>query len=444
MALALSDLTLIISHSMKDESDRGQMRISMIKHLQELIAIPSITHKENSSKPFGDVVPRALDYVLNLCEEFGFKTKNCDGMVGYAEIGEGKDLMGILCHLDVVPAGEDWTYPPFAGELHDGKIYGRGALDDKGPTIAAIFALKDVIDSGALLDKRVRIIFGQSEEDGDWIDIDYYKAHEEIPAFGFTPDADFPAIYGEMGIALLQLSMDLTDSGFEDIKGGQAANMVPDYAECKIHGETIITKGVSAHGSTPWDGENAITKMMDEVVKKGLDSKLAHFYMDKIGYNFHGERIDLELADEASGKLSLNAGKISIEKNKVILDIDIRYPVTYTLEEVLQRVNNSVKGEGIKVNVSAEMDPVYMDKNGPVIRKLMEAYREVVDDLTEPSVMGGGTYARAMENIVAFGPVFPGRACTEHQKDEYIYAEDLDKIREIYKRAILKLAGQEK
>ncbi|HKM28737.1 MAG TPA: Sapep family Mn(2+)-dependent dipeptidase [Anaerovoracaceae bacterium] len=412
----------------------------MIKHLQELIAIPSVTCNQGGEKPFGDVVPQALTYVLNLCKSFGFRTKNCDGMIGYAEIGEGSDIVGILCHLDVVPAGNDWTYPPFKGEIHDGKIYGRGAIDDKGPAMAAIFAMKDILDAGIKLDKRVRIIFGQTEEDGDWIDIDYYKEHEEIPTVGFTPDADFPAIYGEKGIITLKVTMALKDTGFEYIKGGNASNMVPDYAECTINGETISKKGVSAHGSTPWDGDNAITSLMKKVVELGVDSPLATFYMKKIGDNLYGEKIGIGLKDEQSGKLTFNVGTINTVGNNVEMEIDIRYPVTYSLEDVMLGIEPEIR-DSIKctIKVMDHMRPVYMDKDGEVIGRLLEAYREVTGDMTEPSVMGGGTYARGMDNIVAFGPVFPGRECTEHQKDEYAYVEDLEKACEIYKKAIIKL-----
>lgn len=411
----------------------------MIKHLQELIAIPSVTVKQEGEKPFGDIVPQALAYMLELCDSFGFRTKNVDGMTGYAEIGEGEEMMGILCHLDVVPAGNDWTYPPFGGEIHDGKIYGRGAMDDKGPAMAAVYAMKDVLESGRKLGKRVRIIFGQSEEDGDWIDMDYYKAHEEIPAFGFTPDADFPAIYGEMGIAMVNLAMPKEKSGIEQISGGQAANMVPDQAEANVGGRTFHAVGKAAHGSTPWEGENAISGLMAEIAESKIDCPLARFYMEKIGTDLHGERINLALADAASGKLSLNVGKVFEADDMVKLALDIRFPVTYSLDTVLARLKEAVRPYDIEVEVAADMKPVYMEKDGKIIQKLMEAYREVTGDNAEPIVMGGGTYARAMDNIVAFGPVFPGRECTEHKKDEYIFVEDLEKARQIYRLAIEKL-----
>lgn len=411
----------------------------MIKHLQELIAIPSVTAEaelRSDRYPFGEETAKALDYVLKLCDSFGFRTKNCDGMVGYAEIGEGKDLIGILCHLDVVPVGNDWTYPPFGGEIHDGRIYGRGVMDDKGPAMAAIYAMKDILDSGIKLNKRIRIIFGQTEEDGDWVDMEYYKSHEEMPSLGFTPDADFPAIYGEMGIALITLTMPLAAAGFTSVSGGQAANMVPDYAEAVFNGMHLEAFGKAAHGSTPWEGENAISKLMEQAAKCGCESKLLSFYQEKIGMCMHGEKIDLALSDEVSGKLSMNVGRIWCDEESVKLAMDIRFPVTYQLKDILEPLQRNLAAYGIEIDNVTDMKPVYMEKDGPLISKLMDAYRGVTGDDAEPTVMGGGTYARAMENIVAFGPVFPGRECTEHMKDEYIYIEDLEKAKEIYRLAL--------
>ena len=188
----------------------------MIDALRKLIAIPSITDATaEEGKPFGKNVNDALVYMLNFCQDLGFRTKNCGNYLGFAEIGQGEELMGILCHLDVVPTGEGWQHDPFGGEVVDGRIYGRGAMDDKGPAMAAVYAMKDILDSGRKLNKRVRIIFGCQEETGDWVDMEYYKEHEEIPSFGFTPDADFPAIYGEKGILMVRLSMEASKSGFE-------------------------------------------------------------------------------------------------------------------------------------------------------------------------------------------------------------------------------------
>lgn len=413
----------------------------MIEALKKLIAIPSITGAAaEENMPFGKDVHDALLFMLDFCKDQGFRTKNCGDYLGWAEIGQGEELMAILCHLDVVPTAGGWQHDPFGGEIEDGKIYGRGVMDDKGPAMAAVFAMKDILDAGSRLNKRVRMIFGCQEETGEWTDMDYYKEHEEIPSFGFTPDADFPAIYGEKGILMVRLSMKSAESGFVQISGGEAPNMVADWAKGILTDGTVLEEsGKAAHGSTPEEGENAITKLMEKAAAS--DCPFAKFYMDKIGWCLNGSNIGIGLCDEVSGPLSFNVGRIGVENDQLSLEADIRYPVTYSEEEVLERMEKAIAPYGIKVQAITSMDPVYMDKEGEVITKLMSAYREVTgDDKAEPLVMGGGTYARAMDNIVAFGPVFPGRDCTEHKKDEWIYLKDLEKAREIYRLAIEKLA----
>ena len=170
---------------------------NMLQDLKGLVSIESVSGQPEGELPFGEGPHLALEYCLDLCSKLGFRTGRCENYMGYAEIGEGDKLMGILVHLDVVPAGPGWTVEPFDATIKGDRIYGRGVIDDKGPAIAAIYAMKELADSGKPLGKRVRIIFGCSEETGEWKDMEYYKAHEELPDFGFTPDADFPLIYAE-------------------------------------------------------------------------------------------------------------------------------------------------------------------------------------------------------------------------------------------------------
>lgn len=408
----------------------------MIKEIQELIQIPSVTDAgEKGDMPYGEHVYEALKYVLNLCDKFGFRTKNCENRVGYAEIGEGDEMIGIMCHLDVMPEGKGWKYPAFGGEIHDGKLYGRGVIDDKGPAIMTIYAMKELLESGMELHKRIRIIFGCQEESGDWLDMQYYQEHEEHPTYGFTPDADFPLIYGEKGIMNLKFTQPLSETGFTEIEGGDAPNMVADYVRCVMDGKTYEAKGVSAHGSMPECGENAITKLMEQ-----LDCPFADFYMKKIGYALHGENMNAEFEDEASGKVTYNVGTIGVVDDQLEMVIDTRFPVTYKPEEMVAIIEESIKGYGIKVEMDKYMKPVYMDKNGDVIQTLLSAYQEVTGDMeTEPAVIGGGTYARALDNIVAFGPMLPGRELTEHQPNEYMFVEDIEKAKEIYKLALQRL-----
>ena len=413
----------------------------MIETLKRLIAIPSVTGSPD--------VKDALHLMLDVCKDFGFRTKNLDDRMGWAEIGEGDPLIGILCHLDVVPAAGEWTHDPFRAEIVDGRIYGRGTADDKGPAIAAVWAMKELLEEKAELRGRVRILFGCEEEGGDWTDMEYYKAHEELPAFGFTPDADFPAIYGEKRILHVSLSMPLERSGFRAAEGGDAPNMVPDHAKAVLADGTVLeTTGVAAHGSLPAEGENAITKLMELAAAHGKETgagcPFADFYMDTIGWDLDGSRIGCGFSDEPSGALTFSVGTIAVAEEdvpRIAVTVDMRAPVTVTEEAILASLEKAAAPYGVSVTKNSGERPVYMDQNGAVITKLMEAYRELTGDYeSQPKLIGGGTYARAMDGIVAFGPLFPGREATEHRRDEYAYIDDLWKAKDIYKLAIRKLA----
>jgi succinyl-diaminopimelate desuccinylase len=414
----------------------------MIKTLNELCAFQSVSEQTAfPDAPFGKEVNRALLYVLSVCEGFGFRTKNCDNRIGWAEIGDGDELFGILVHLDVVPAGSGWHTEPFSASLIDGKIYGRGVTDDKGPAVACIYAMKDLLDGGLPLKRRVRIIFGQAEETGEWADIEYYRLTEELPEMGFTPDADFPAIHGEKGIIICTISMARESSGLLDAAGGRAANMVPDEAWVKIKtsggARELKAAGVAAHGSTPEDGENAISKLMAQL--RDGECAFADFYKACIGFDLHGGLMGIPFQDEVSGRLTMNAGKLTVTDDAVQLSVDIRYPVTCSLEQVENGLRACLEKYDVSFSIESHMAPVYTPKDDELISKLTGAYRRVTGGNEEPAVIGGGTYARAMKNIVAFGPMRPGRELTEHQANEYILKEDFELLRDIYREAIKEL-----
>lgn len=414
----------------------------MLEALRSIIEIDSVAGIEVSEKhPYGKKSAIALEKTLQLCEALGMKTVNRNGVIGWAEIGEGDEMVGVLGHLDVVPAGEGWKYPPYELTEVGDRIYGRGVTDDKGPVIASIFAMADILDEKIPLKRRVRIIFGQSEETGAWSDMEWYKEHEEKPVFGFTPDADFPAIYGEKGIVCFELSIPMEKLEIESIEGGDASNVVPSWCRAVVNGVSYESYGKAAHASTPEDGENAITKMMDQLAEICPNDPLVAFYQKYIGSSVHGEKMGCALKDDKSGLLTMNAGTIRIKDNQLVLEIDVRNPVTCQPQEVLEPAKKAAKEFGFTLKLTENSAPVYMDKDGEVIQKLLSVYRNATGDLSEPTVIGGGTYARAMDHIVAFGPMIPGRELTEHMPNEYILKEDLFLIRKIYREAILQLAN---
>ena len=451
----------------------------IIKSTQDIIAIKSVEEERKPNMPFGEGPYKALEFALNLAQEMGFETKNLDGYAGHADLGEGDETVGILVHLDVVPEGKGWTYPPYGGEIHDGKIYGRGTADDKGPAIACMYAMKALKESGVKLNKKIRIIFGTNEETG-WGCMKHYFANEKAPDMAFTPDADFPVIHGEKGIIIFDLLKKLSSNScngivLKSIKGGNAPNMVPDHCEIVLEVEDIslieeklnkfvedtnyplsmendgvnikiIAKGISAHGSTPEKGENAISYLMaflGELLTGSCDiCEFINMYNEKIGFKHYGEGIGCGFKDDVSGKLNFNPGVIKGSEEEIKLTINVRYPIKSSAKEVYDGIREDLKDTGIElIEGDSDTKPLYVPKDNLLVEKLMKVYREQTGDVdSEPITIGGGTYARAMENAVAFGPAFPGQMDVAHQKDEFISIEHLMKITKIYAGALYELA----
>lgn len=424
----------------------------LIASLKQLIRIKSVkydgedTYEPVPGQPFGNGIASALEYTLQLCASMGMITKNCDGYVGYAQIGQGEELFGILVHLDVVPEGNEWDHPPYGGDIEDGRIYGRGAIDDKGPAMAAIYALKDLIDEGFSFKKRIRLIFGTDEESG-WEDMRYYVSHEECPAFGVTPDADFPLVYGEMGIFHADFVRYLSEENDLFMEGGEVVNAVADNCRAWLRSDgTVIADecGKAAHACVPWEGENAISKVMKRLTEADIEinpevAGFIDFYNEKIGNYFHGEGLGCDFEDELTGRLRFNAGRLRADDRSIRLRVDIRCPITVPREKLTEAILQSLSEYDIIMENTSWHDPVYTSLDSEFAQTLLEVYREQTGDDTAPKTMGGGTYARAMDNIVAFGPLLPGRTATEHMKNEHIIVEDLLTMRDIYREVIRKI-----
>lgn len=451
-------------------------KADQIKALQELIKFQSVKGEPEEGAPFGRSIEDALEYMLSLGEQMGFKTKNVDHYAGYIEFGEGKEMVGILCHLDVVPEGENWTFGPYSGEVAEGKLYGRGTLDNKGPAIASLYAMKALKESGFVPKKRIRLILGTNEESGSQC-IDYYLKHEEKPTVAFSPDADFPVIHGEMGIVLFDLEMDFIDAdpdgGIEILSliGGNAPNMVPDYAEAKlletrpiedivrafnqtrganieyekIDGITVLkSHGISAHGSTPDKGLNAIGQLLTLLdlvdIQIGDQSNYVRFLANRIGMAYDGKGMGIAF-DDAYNALVLNLGMIQMDQSHGKATINVRYPITLKESKVKTALDSTVRGTGIDMNNWKCASPLFFPPSHPLVSTLMDVYKEKTGDLdAKPITIGGGTYARSMPNAVAFGALFPGAEDTMHQKDEFIDLNDFSKMTDIFAEAIMRLS----
>ncbi len=467
---------------MKFDKIVDSMKNDIIKATQELVQIKSLEAKPEPGAPFGREVRECLDKTLELCNRLGMKTENFDGFAGHAEFGEGEEIIGILVHVDVVPEGSGWSHDPYGGEVVDGKIFGRGTIDDKGPAVAAIYALKAVMESGEKFNRKVRIIVGCDEESGRWACMKHYFKHAEMPMCGFSPDADFPIINSEMGILIFKLQKEFENNEesccggmkIKRIQGGNKVNMVPDYCECElelkkdftervqktieylrdkhdakleleIEGSKCIIKsyGLSAHGSTPGKGLNAISQLISCICKLPLcvseQTAYINFLDAHIGMEVDGTSFGVAMSDEVSGKLVFNLGTIDVTEEKGSIGINIRYPVTNTRNDVYDIIREKIAASGIKLIEGDEKDPLYVPADNFMIKILQKVYEDVTGEKPELISIGGGTYARAIKNAVAFGALFPGREETAHQKNEFIEIEDLIKSTNIYAEAISEL-----
>ncbi|MDX8359234.1 dipeptidase PepV [Cytobacillus sp. IB215316] len=461
----------------------NKQKDSIIQTTQELLKIKSILDEENTSKefPFGEGVAQALHYLLNKGSEDGFQSKNVDNYAGHIEFGEGEESVGVLCHVDVVPEGSGWSSDPFGAEIRDGKIYARGAIDDKGPTIAAYYAMKIVKELSLPLSRRVRMIIGTDEE-SNWRCVEHYFKHEEMPTMGFAPDADFPIIYAEKGIADIHLIKkknqnhisSQSDIVLESFQSGSRFNMVPEFAEAKLtikgDAEQILLhfdsfksehklqgkgyvedtdiilqlEGKSAHGSLPHLGINAGIHLLSFLKKIQLDEEaqtFVTFVTDYFEEDTKGKALNVEFEDDITGELTINAGILSYHRNRESkIGINVRYPVTNDFEKTKSSIEAACEKYDMTVQIVSHMEPNHVDKDHELIKTLQRVYQEQTGEDATLLSIGGGTYARSLEAGVAFGPLFPGREETAHQKDEYIIIDDLLKATAIYAQAIYELA----
>lgn len=432
---------------------------SILSILDDLIAIPSVKGNPEADAPYGADTLEALRYMLNLGKANGFKTKNLQGRAGYIEWGSGAKMIGILCHLDIVPAGEGWNEDPFILRSENGRLIGRGINDDKGPAVCILYAMIRLKKSGFVPKCRIRLILGLDEECGG-SDMEHYKKVEELPTLGFTPDADFPAIFAEKGI--LQLSLTASGSDTLIVRAGERPNMVP--AHCIVEktgtGEIIEAFGIPAHGSKPSLGVNAIHEALKKLDRETIDSvSLLRFFSEVIGDDTTGKGLLKDLPHDVSGSLTANAGVLTIDSQKSQLLLDIRYPVTASSDALLSEIRSKAAFYGIECGIYSHQLPLFKDLNDPLITTLISVYEKYLSSFTfdetvteeekkaflstpaKPLAIGGGTYARSMPGLVAFGPAFPWEKDQAHQVNESMAEDMIYLLVRVYEDAIRALTG---
>ncbi len=437
---------------------------SMISDLRGLVQIPSVMGKADENAPFGKYPAKALEAALKLCKANGLYTRNIDNYVGTADLFDGRENhLGILCHLDVVPEGSGWSVPPFDITERDGRLFGRGAIDDKGPFIAALYAVKAVKEMGFTVDKNVRLIMGTNEENGS-ADLTYYRKKEALPPLLFTPDGSYPVINIEKGMLRISLSAKHSPE-IVSLTAGNAVNAVPESAEAIICGRSaaeiseaakklrltakieitdlkdtikITVKGKSAHASTPETGENALTALLALFAGLGFSEGKAFAAMFPCGET-DGFSAGIKCSDEASGAVTAVLSTAEIKGSDIICRGDIRFPVSESCKSIISRMEKTAEAHGMIFSADMSSEPHIVPAESGFIRSLLEVYEEYTGKKGYTVAIGGGTYVHDTENGVAFGAEFPGEDNHMHGADEFITAESLLLNAKIYAGAILKL-----
>ena len=453
----------------------------MIDDLKGLLSIESVRDDSKASEdaPVGPGPRQALDYMYELAERDGFSTHDVDHIAGRIEAGQGEDVLGILCHVDVVPAGDGWDSDPFDPVVTDDAIIARGTLDDKGPTIAAYYAVKILNDMNVDWKKRIHMIIGTDEE-SDWKCTDRYFQTEEMPTLGFAPDAEFPAIHGEKGITTFDLIQDQINEEVDEpdyellnFESGQRYNMVPDHAEARVlvkenmtdviqnfeyfveqnelQGESTVDSGIliltvegkAVHGMDPSLGVNAVLYLLKFLSSLNLDKSAKDFveFNNRYLFDSHfGEKMGMKFHTDVMGDVTTNIGIIKYDNKEAgRYGVNLRYPQGFEFEEAVERFTNEIKDIGFSLELGKVQKPHYVDKDDPFVEKLVKAYRNQTGDMTEPYTIGGGTYARNLDKGVAFGAMFEDTEDLMHQKNEYMTKKQLINATSIYLEAIYAL-----
>lgn len=426
---------------------------------RELIMIDSVEGEALPNAPFGAGVQSALDYTLRLSSKLGFTTRNGGGYYGIADIGSGEELFAMLGHLDTVPVGNDWSFPPHGAVIDNDTLYGRGVLDDKAPILACLFATAELMAEGRLPSCRIRLIYGCDEESG-WECMSAYAANrEEVPSMAFTPDGDFPVIHAEKGIYYYDVAIPLPQD-IISISGGDRANMVMDRIAITLsdstaasltsipsnatrHGNTLTFCGKSAHGSTPHKGDSAFIKAIDFLANATSYGLTPLPLYDDIRARFSpidASGVSLSRSDSYTGKTTLNVGKANTQGGMLHLSLDIRTPIDVSRDMVTSILTRKLAG--YVVTAGFYHDPLFVSPQDELVLSLLSAYEEVTGLKAKPIGIGGGTYARAFPRAVAFGPIFPGQDGSIHEKDEHCSMANLRRMYDVYKCAIAKLCFQ--
>ncbi len=439
----------------------------IISDIQDLVRIPSVRNVEDKAEgaPFGRAIGEALDLALSKAESFGMRTyRDKEGYYGYIEVGpeNAKEMVGIIGHLDVVPTGDEsqWNEgKPFSGDIVDEKIIGRGTLDDKGPIVMCLHALKNLMDLNVEFNKRVRIILGTSEET-TWEGINKYTSLEEHPTVAFSPDANFPLIHAEKTIVHFD-GTTKSDVDFEvfslgvynavadnaTYKGNKVVELEEElkklgYDYKKTNDKELVVLGKSSHAMACQLGINAISRLCIALYNIGENSKTVDFVATKVKETYGAELIQGEVKEEVSGELKFNVGYLNISNGNEKIGMDTRIPVLVDEKKIMNTYKEALEEAGLEFSIVKQQDKLYVEEDSFLVKTLMNVYKDITGETDAvPLTSGGGTYARAFDNCVAFGCVFTSKDMIDnmHQPNECFEIKFLQPAVEIYTNAINEL-----
>lgn len=450
----------------------------MIEKLQQLIKIKSVNSETKQGAPFGHGIQESLEFVMKLGCEKGFECINFDDYACEINLGNATESVGVVCHLDVVPEGPGWNFDPYGGEIENGKIYGRGAVDDKGPLIAVFYAIYAIRESGVFLSKKIKHIIGTNEEGGEFPCIRYYKEHGDVPACGIVPDSWFPVAYAEKGFYNYQFSRKIGKANDSDIrliriKGGESFNIVAPYAMAEVivndrgyqtvlktlenfekkekveiqrEGKQLYIKtyGKAAHASTPELGINAISILLAFLSKFKYSpfefAETINMLERQVGRDSDGTGLGVNCSDN-TGQLTNNIGEILYSEENLILKMNLRCPVTFKPEEITEKLRLASEQAKMVFELINYNPPFYMSEEDPLLKLLVGVYQDVTGDArSKPKAHGGGSYARILKNFIPFGPSIQGEELCFHKQDEYISCDRLLLLSKIYAEALYQMA----
>ena len=442
-------------------------REEFVETLQRWIRTPSVKEEAEEGAPFGRDVRKMLDTAVEDAGKLGFPTRVFDGYACDITLGNAAEKIAVLGHLDVVPVGDGWTKPPFEGLIENGRIYGRGSNDDKGPSLAALFAMKAVREAGIPLKKGIRLILGCDEESG-WEDMAYYGAHEVIPDVGFSPDACFPLINTEKGMIVLTLRAPAAGEGLKilEMATGDRINVIPGECRALVEGGTELAEkarayaektglpytaevtdrgvlltatGIPGHSAYPEGKRNAIGMMLLLLRELGAEGPAATL-AEAVGLEHDGKSLGCACRDEISKELTCNMGILRLQDGEWFGTLDFRCPVTADQEKLKEAAIAHLPG--FTVETDTQKPPHHVPADSELIRSLLAAYEEETGLKGEPLSTGGGTYAKVLKQGVAFGALFPDEEDLAHQADEYETIDRLMLAMKIYANALIRLAAE--